>query len=325
MVTGIEKQIQNVVQCRKHLAEIESKYHTQQAPGSNEQSSKDLMDAIQRLEKAENQVKQTCTLHQEHIRILREQIISLHEKYNILHKQMSEIEDLFLVNVIRPGNNWRQAIRQREYLEKEYKRIHAAIAQEQYTDPQDIEADIQHVLTHAEAIVKAAMKKSDEELMEEENPVKRIEEVTIDDVFDAISIEKLLHDFKHLVLPAVHPDTSDSSPEVFNTAFDVYKKKDFLLMEAYLVKYRGEIELEEGLDVLIELEQILQTEEHYAQILIQFQDRYDRLENDLTTQELNDPNEIQQRLQQQREEILANIKEEAQKILYWREKLEGLL
>lgn len=325
MHAALEKQIQKVIGCRKHLAEVESRYHTQPDIEVNNQPAVDLMEAIQRLEEAENRVKLTCTLHQEHINTLREQIISLHEKYNILHKQMSEIEDLFLVNVIRPGNNWRQAIRQREYLEKEYKRIQTAIAQEQYTNSRDIEADIQHVLTHAEAIVKAAMKKSDEEFMEEENPVKRIEEVTVDDVFDAISIEKLLHDFKHLVLPAVHPDTSDSSPEAFNTAFDVYKKKDFLLMEAYLVKYRGEIEMEEGLDILIELEQILQTEEHYAQILIQFQDRYDCLENDLTTQELNDPNEIQQRLQLQREEILANIQEEAQKILYWREKLEGLL
>ena len=325
MHASIEQQINDVIRSRKHLAEVESKYAARQETEMHHQPAGDLIDAIQRLEKAENRVRETCTLHQEQISKLREQIISLHNEYDSLHQQMSQIEDLFLVNIIRPGNNWRQAIRQREYLEKEYKRIQTAIAREKYGNQQELEADIQHALTHAEAIVKAAIDKSDEEFMEENNPVKRIEEISVDDVFNAISLEKLLHDFKHIVLPAVHPDTSDSPPETFNTAFNVYKKRDFLLMEAYLVKYRGEVKVESDLDVLIELDRILQTEEHYTQILLQLQDRYDRLEKDITTQELNDPAELQLRMQQQREEILEHIQEEAQKILYWREKLEGLL
>ena len=128
-----------------------------------------------------------------------------------------------------------------------------------------------------------------------------------------------------MVLPKVHPDTSNTPPEVFKTVYEVYKKRDPLLMEAYIVEYRGEVQPEQESDPLESLEHVLKTRDRTRALAGRLQRKVDRLKQDLTSQEKQDPGSVQENLQQQRQEILARIQSEAEQILVWRDRIEGLV
>ena len=142
---------------------------------------------------------------------------------------------------------------------------------------------------------------------------------------DDIPMDELVKEFKRVVLPAVHPDTSDTPDKVFETVFEVYKKGDPLLMEAYIIEYRGEYQTDRDADPLGSLDQVLKTQERYQRVSVHLQRRVDRIKQNLTTQEIEDPVKLQENMQQQRQEILTRIQSEAEQILAWRAKIEGLV
>ena len=323
MQSTIKRQIEKVILLREHLAQVEAK-RSQYPHNTPPEIFRELMDVINQLEQAEGQVHQTSKLIMGNVNKIRGQILTTLNQYNLLREKMSQIEDLFLVNIIRPSNTLRQAIHQREYLEQEFKRIQSAIEREKYASQQDLEADIRYVLTSGDAMVKTTMEE-EEDPPEKEKAFKRFDDIDVNDILDAISIEKPIAEFKRIVLPAVHPDTSETPDDVFKAVYGVYEKKDILLMETYLVEYRGEVKPDLDSDSLNNLEEILRTEKYYKHILEQLKWRLTRLQQDLTSQEVKNPEDVQTKMQKHRLEILKRIQTEAEQINYWREKIEDLL
>ena len=60
-------------------------------------------------------------------------------------------------------------------------------------------------------------------------------------------------------------------------------------------------------------------------MLQNLRERVERLKADLTAEEVEDPEKLRQNLLRQRQEILARIQSEAEGILDWRAKIEGLV
>jgi hypothetical protein len=127
------------------------------------------------------------------------------------------------------------------------------------------------------------------------------------------------------VLPAVHPDTSYTDAETFKTVFEVYEKRDYLLMEAYIAQYRGDLASDPEEDPFAALEQACELQDQYQALLARLQRRVDYLVKDLTPEELKDPEEVRRRMLAQRDEIRVRIQTETEQILHWRELLENLV
>lgn len=324
MQDAIQRQIESVIQCRRHLSDVESKRgeYKQDIPAEVWQ---EFVEASHRLEQAEGKVRQTCQELAGDVNQIRAEIASTMEQYNHWREQMRQAEDLFLMNIVRPGRRLKQAIRQREYLEREYQRINTGIQREGYANLQELETDIHRVLTHGDTSFKAEAESSDDEFPQDEYLFKSFDDITVDDLVEAISKEELVREFKRVVLPAVHPDTSDTPAEIFNTVHKAYKKGDYLLMEAYIVEYRGEIQPDAIIDPLESMDEVLKIQQRYQRLSARMQRRVGRLKQDLTTQEMEDPGKMREKMQWQRQEIIVQIQTEAERILLWRDKIESLM
>lgn len=324
MQDSIKRLIESVVQYRKHLAEVESRrgQYKKNVPAEIWQQ---LADVSHRLEQAEENVRRTCREVAASVNQTRADITATLEEFTRWREQMRQVEDLFLANIVRPGHHLKRAIRQREYLQQEYHRILAGIQREGYASQQQLEADVHGVLTDEDMAFDAQAESPDEDLPQDEDIFETFDEVSVDDLVEAFSKEELVKEFKRVVLPKVHPDTSNTPPEVFKTVYEVYKKRDFLLMEAYIAEYQEELQLEQDADPLESLDQVLNTQRSYLRLHARLQRRVDRLKQDLPTQEMQDPVNLQEKMLQQRQEILARIRSEAEQILLWREKIEGLV
>jgi hypothetical protein len=314
----------NVVLLRKKLADLESRRarldHVVPAEVWQE-----FVEVSRGLEQAEEKIRENCRELAGDVNQIRAEVVSALEQYNLWRKQMRQIEEQFLLNIVRPGCQLKLAIRQREGLERAYQRMVADIQREGYASQQELEADIRQVLAYDDAHRNARDEILEEELDQDDGPLESIYRSTADDVEEAISKEEIIREFKRVVLPKIHPDTSDTPAEVFITVYEVLEKKDPLLMEAYIVEYRGEIESEQEADVLVILDRMKATQKRYRRLYVHLQHRLDRLKQAMTSQELENPKKVIENMQRQREELLVRIRSEAETILYWREKIEGLV
>lgn len=315
--------VESVIRLRRQLAEVETRRagYGQKVPPECWQ---EFLDASCQLEQAEKQVRQASLEVTAEINQLRVRIQSTLEEYNHWRWQVRQVESLFLANIIRPGHKLKEAIRQREHLQDEYQRIYTAIQQEKYASQQELESDLRQVLSRDELTPETISEEEELDDLYQENPFKRLHERSVDDLVQAFTREELVREFKRVVLPRVHPDTSNTSPEVFKTVFEVYKKGDLLLMEAYIVEYKGDFNLPPEGDVLENLEQALKRREYTLQLLGRMQNRVERLHMESPLNDLENLDKIQADMGAQRQEILARLQVEGEKILYWREKIEGL-
>lgn len=315
---------EKLILLRKRLADIEARrarYEHNVPP----EIWQELVKVSKDLDHEERKISEICLELAGDVNRTREEIIATLDQYNHWREQMREIEVLFLANIVRPGHHLKRAIRQREHLESEYNRLYTAIQRESFANQQELEAEIRHILTQSEVAVETLEEDQDDEWLEEENTLSSLTEVTVDDLMEAISIEELVREFKRVVLPKVHPDTSNTPTDVFKTVFEVFKTGDPILMEAYIIEYRGEVQPESGADPLDELDQLALTQKHYQRLSVRLQRRVDRIKQDLTPQEIENPEKIQENMRQQRQKILVRIQAEAEQILYWRDKIENLL
>ena len=324
----VEKRIRmdeaSVVLLRKRLADLETRraHLDHVVPAEVWQ---ELVEISRYLEQAEEKIREHCLALSAEVNQVRTEMVSKLEQYNLWRKQMRQIEEQFLINIVRPGCQLKLAIRQRETLERAYQRMVAEIQCEGYASQQELEADIRQVLAYDEASSDAKDEKLEEELEQEETPSESLYRVTADDVEEAISKEALLREFKRVVLPKIHSDTSDTPDEVFMTVYEVMEKQDSLLMEAYIVEYRGEIQPEPESDVLVDLNRVRAAQKRCRRLCVQLQHRLDRLKQEMSLQELEDPEKVKENMQHQREELLIRIRTEAENILHWREKVEDLV
>jgi len=324
MQESVEHQVESVIQYRKRLKEVENRRgrYLQNVPAEIWQ---ELAEVSRGLEKAEQKVRQTSRELAGETNQIRIEIISTLERYNHWRDQMRQVEGLFLANIIRPGFYLKQAIYHREYLSQEYDRILTRIQRAGYASQEELDTDIRQVLTYGDITFDEHEKVSDEELLQDGEAPSQFDEVNVDNLVEAISREELVKQFKRVVLPRIHPDTSNTPVEVFKTVYEVYEKGDKLLMEAYIIDYQGEIQPDEETDPLECLDQVQKEQRRYHRLSTHLQRRVDRLKQDLTTQEMEEPGKIQETMHQQRQEILTRIQSEAEQILYWRDKIEGLV
>jgi hypothetical protein len=315
---------ERIILLRKRLADIETK----RARCENDvppEIWQELVQVSRELDDAEQKMGQICLELASDVNRTRNEIISTLDQYNHWREQMREIEVLFLANIIRPGHHLRRATRQREHLESEYRRIYSSIQQGNFATQQELEAEIRHVLSQSDVAVETLEEDQDEEWLDKEEPTNTLTEISVDDLVEAISIEELIKEFKRVVLPKVHPDTSNTPPEIFKTVFEVFKACDPILMEAYIIEYHGEIQPKVDADPLDELDQLLNTQKRHQLLFVRLQRRVDRIKQELTPQEIDNPEKVQDKMKQQRQEILDRIQAEAEQILYWRSKIENLL
>jgi hypothetical protein len=315
---------ERIVLLRKQLAEIEARragYELDVPP----EIWQELIKVSKDLDHAEQQMSGICLELANDVNRTRDEIVSTLGQYNQWRAQMREIEALFLANIVRPGHYLKQAIRQREHLESEYRRIYDSIQRGSFATQQELEAEIRHVLVKNDIVSETLAEDQDEELLEKDSPANRLADISVDDLVEAISMEELVREFKREVLPKVHPDTSNTPLETFKTVFEVYKASDPVLMEAYIIEYRGQIQPKTGTDPLEEMDRLLDAQKRYQGLFVRLQRRVDRLKQELTPQEIEDPEKVQEKMKQQHQEILARIQVEAEQILYWRDRIENLL
>ena len=315
---------QEVIHLRKQLTEIEHRraQSGQAVPGEVWQQ---LVEVSHRLNQAEAVVARLNQETKAEINQLREEIIAVLGQYNHWWEQMRVMEELFLVNIVHPGYYLKQAIRQREYLEQEYRRMQRSIETQTYPSLEVLEADIRTVLVHGQEAFEADERGFVDEQLLEKRARQRPLMFTLDEVVDAAEQDRLISEFKRVVLPAVHPDTSNTAEEIFKTVFETYERQDYLLMEAYIVEYRGEIKLDAEQDALETQEQLAEYQHQYHRLSGRLERRVAELQKELAPEELADPEKVQNELRQQRLELRQRIQQETEQIFALREKIEGLV
>lgn len=323
MHEDLEKLEQNVIHYRRLLSEAEetrAKYQ-KNIPAEIWQKFYEISEV---LEKAEARVNAASDRLVGEVNTIRLEIMRLLQQYNHWREKMRQIEGLFLVNIVRPGQHLKQAIRKREQLEQEYQRIHRTIRMEGYGSLTELEEDIHQVLVKDDQI-QPENGEEDKDLLKAEIELEMIKDLTVEDIEESISQEDMAREFKRVVLPRVHPDTSDTPEDIFNSVYEVYKKGDRLLMEAYIIEYRGEVQPEASEDPLGKLHKVWGFFQKYQRLASRLRHRVERLLQDLTKQEMEHPEKIEEDMQHQRQEILDRIMSEGKQILHWREKIEGLV
>ena len=322
MQEDLEKLEQSVIHYRRLLSEAEERRakYKKNIPSEIWQKFYEISEG---LEKAESRVNATSDRLVGEVNKIRQEIMRLLQQYNHWREKMRHIEILFLVNIVRPGQHLKQAIRQREQLEQEYQRIHQTIRMEGYCSLTELEEDIRQVLVKDDQI-QPENGEEEKDFLKAEIELEMIKDMTVVDIEESISQEDLARDFKRVVLPRVHPDTSNTPEDIFNSVYEVYKKGDRLLMEAYIIEYRGEVQPEASEEPLEKLHKAWGLFQKYQRLASRLRRRVEHLLQDLTKQELEHPEKIEMDMRHQRQEILDRIKKEGEQILVWREKIEGL-
>lgn len=315
--------IERAARFRRQLAEIESKVQ----PGV--EVPEELWHEIQKisdaLDREVRRAEAACRVKSKQVNDTRKAIIETLDKYNHWREQMRQVEDLFLVHIIRPGYRLRQAVHQREYLEGEYHRLRRNIDIEHYENIDDLKSDIYGVLKVDESTFGTQDEEIDGEDDQETTIFDLMEEFDVDKLVDEIDKESVVREYKRVVLPEIHPDTSNAPVEIFKTVYEVYEKRDYLLMESYIVQYRGEIVPDPIEDPFIMLDEIDQYQNDYAELMTRLEHRMDQLWKELTPQEREEPDRLKEKLRRQQTEIGERIHEEAEKILQLRQQIEDLV
>jgi hypothetical protein len=276
------------------------------------------------LEKAEQTVSNQNIKILNEIKQLRNDIKKTLSEFNHWHMQIRNSEKLFLVNILRPGFTLKQAIRQREFLEQEYARILSGIERYQYASDDVLNEDIRRVLNHGKTAFEADEESLKDELIAERNNQLIPENYGLEEMEEEFNKDQLIRDFKLTVLPAIHPDTSDTPEKIFRTVYEVFERKDYLLMEAYIVEYSDEATLEPDQDVLEAQDKLEVQASLYHRLFERLKRRMAFLKKELTPQELDDPEKLKSNLQVQKLEIQKRIQSETEKIFTIIEKIVGL-
>lgn len=250
-----------------------------------------------------------------------QQVDKLLEEYVALAARMTDLENAFVTYVLVPGYHLQMAVKKREYLEREYRRIRENIGRRAYSTPEEIARE-----------VRQAVRRSEEEFSgrdlggkddESARSPAGVLEPPSQEQLDLSDEEKTLiaREFKRTVIPKVHADTSDAPFEEFNSVLDAYKKKDFLLMKAFIIRYGGELvpgEVEVEDDFVA---RVVRSTAEDEKVLEKLEARIAALKANMTAKELEDQNQVLGRLKNQNREIRKAIYKEAEELV----RIQGLL
>lgn len=254
---------------------------------------------------------------------MRDLMLASLDEHSKLSSLMNELEEMFLTFVVLPGSQLRMVTRRRRFLEREYNRIRDGIEQGSYLSPEEIDHDIRQTLRHAEVAYSHNIEETDESL-KAMRPGVLLEPIEADAVIDDTEQQDLVREFKRIVMPRVHPDTSDAPFEVFDTVYKAYEKRDYLLMEAFIIEYRGEIVQPPGGDPIAFFDLVGSYSRRYRSVLERLQRRVEKLRQDMATQDMEDPSRVRGRLMRHNKEIRKAMYEESETIISLRGCLEDL-
>jgi len=315
------RQISNL---RKELAALDEK--RMQSPAEEQSKfSQRIVEIGLEIDSIEIRISQENQQAVSLVNELRQKVISALEQFNQWRQKMREMEKLFLVNFVRPGFILKQAVRQREYLESALLQLRTRIANHEIHSLSELQNEIRKVLSHADHGFQADQRSFEDEVVQQESFWKLIEEIDPQQIVEEINEDQIARDFKRIVLPAVHPDTSDTPVETFLTVKEVYEEGDYLLMEAYVAQYRGEMTVDEGADSLEWQETLEEREREYQSLSSRLDRRLTALKKEMTPAELDDPEKVEELLHQQRDEIRGLIQVETEKIFNLRKLIMELV
>ena len=308
---------------RQELAALDEQ-RMQSPAASQTEFSQRIFDICLEIEAIESQIRAEFQNQVTRINTLREKVVALLEQFNQWRKAMSEMEQLFLVNFVRPGFVLKQAVRQREYLESALLRLRTRIINHEFQSLNVLDGEIRNVLNHSEHAFEADQRSFEDENIQTEGFWKMIRELDPQQLVEQVNEDQIERDFRKIVLPAVHPDTSDTPVDIFLTVKTVYEQNDTLLMEAYVAQYRGEVRAEEGADLREMGERLEAQEQQYHSLSERLERRLSALKKELTAAEMEDTEKVKQLLHEQREEIRKLIQVETEKIFNLRKTIMEL-
>ncbi|MGE5740992.1 MAG: hypothetical protein ACM32H_03050, partial [Candidatus Aminicenantes bacterium RBG_16_66_30] len=132
-------------------------------------------------------------------------------------------------------------------------------------------------------------------------------------------------EFKRTVIPRVHADTSDAPFEEFNAVLDAYKKKDFLLMKAFVIRHAPELVRAEGEPMDDFVARVVRGAAGDRKVFEKLTARVDGLKKNMTAQELDNQDEVLRQIKSQNREIQRAIYKEAEELVRLQNLLEGLI
>lgn len=320
----IRAYFQQIANLRQELAALDEK-RMQSREEEQPKFSQRIVEIGLEMGSLENRIRQENRQAVNLINELRQEVISALEQFNQWRQKMREMEKLFLVNFVRPGFILKQAVRQREYLETALMQLRTRITNREFHSLSDLENEIQKVLSHAEHGFQADQRSFEDEAVQQEGFWKLIQEIDPQQIVEGINEDQIARDFKRIVLPAVHPDTSETPVDIFLTVKEVYEENDYLLMEAYVAQYRGEMSVDEETDSLEWQDLLEKREREYQSLSSRLQRRLRALKKEMTPAELDDPEKVEGLLHQQRDEIRDLIQVETEKIFTLRKLIMELV
>lgn len=249
---------------------------------------------------------------------VRERVVRALAEYLDLSARMREFEDTFSAQVLQAAQQLHEIIEQRKRLEAECERIRSRIDRGGYDSAEEVEDDVRAVLTdHADqSDVTSSTAFPD---AEEEEPGEA------DDGLDEATRKRIIRDFKRIVLPAVHADTSDTSFSAFEAAHSAYKARDHVVMEAFVIRYRGEIAASDEDGRAVSQDEAAASLSEYRAGAQRLDERLRAVRQHITDGELNAPEHTRLRMEQRNEQIRQAIDEEAELLIELRRRLQALV
>jgi hypothetical protein len=320
----IEIYRQQILRLRREFTNLESQ-RAQAPPNEQAKFSQEIVDLCLQIDRIEASLWRINRGVIQELNQLRSEIVADLEQFNHWRMKMREMEKLFLVNFVRPGFILKQAVRQREYLEDAYQRLHKGIVTQKINSLNELESEISKTLNHADNAYEADQRSLEDEAVKERNLWEIAKNLDPQQIVEQVDDDQIRRDFKKIVLPAVHPDTSNTPVETFLTVKEVYEEGDYLLMEAYVAQYRGEIEVDEAEDVLEVQDHLGKRVRSYHRLSERLNRKLNALKKELTPEELEDPEKVRKLLIDQRDDIRNLIQVETEKIFELRNKIQDLV
>ena len=237
-------------------------------------------------------------------------------QYLELSERMREFEDTFSAQILSAANELFVMRGQRKQLELAYRRIQAKLDRGEYLSDNDIKEEVEAALELSEADVTGL-----DELSE---ALTRKLDGNDSGELDTVTKERIYRAFKRIVLPRVHSDTSDADFSEFEVAYKAYKSKDYTLMEAFVIRYRDNIGLEED-GQLLTLAQLTTRLKEYQAAWKRLDNRLGVLQREVTSAEIKAPEQARKRMEEQGEKFRQAIIDEAEELRELQSNLESLI
>jgi len=256
---------------------------------------------------------------------VRLRLIKVLADYNHLQANMAEMENMFLTHVILPSLQLRETARRREILEEEYKQIRERIRDDYYSSAAEIEEDVRRVLKDSDLeSSRKSLEEAEEELLHK-GPTSSLEAVARDFDPDEREKDRIIRKFRRTVIPRIHSDTSNTPFEEFQTVYSAYKNKDYLMMKAFIIQYRGKLAPNPGENANAFARRAAKQERECREVLELVEQRTARLKTNMTALELEKQDKVILQIKNQHREIQRAIYEEAEKILRFHKMLGDLI